>query len=292
MKVAIIGSGAWGNALYSVIKQNSSEVSITKRGEMTVGKDVVVICVPTQSIRDVMHTILFSGKKKIVINTAKGIEKGTHFFPHQIVSSVLRTVDYYTLIGPGYAKEVSDRMPTLVNIGYLRKGRDNLLIKELFQTSYFRVRLTDNFEALELSAAFKNIYAIVCGLADGLGFGLNTHAKLLVLAIEEIHGLYKSLGLSVRPDMTAGTIGDLILTCSNKESRNYSFGLLLSRYTIVESLARIGSTVEGYNSLSSLVHIKTQNNVVLPLASCISNIVYAEKSTDRKKLFEQFIHSI
>lgn len=290
MNVKIIGNGAWGNALYSLVKQNCSTVSIVKRGQKIVEPDVVVLSVPTQSIRESLENISFGDKNIVIVNTAKGIEKFTHLLPYQLVQSILGSIiDYYTLIGPSFAQEVAKKMPTLVNLGYIKKGPKNSKIKNLFQSSFFRVKLTKGVEILELSAAFKNVYAIACGLADGLGYGTNTRVKIIVLAIDELKNLYKSLNWKIGSNVTAGTIGDLILTCNSAESRNFTFGSLLAKYNANEALARVSSTVEGVNSMSSVKYFEKKANIKLPLATFIANIVKTDNPRMAKKSFESFV---
>src|SRR5947209_1135218 len=100
MKVVIIGQGAWGKALYSVIKNNTDEISFAKKGEQISDADVIVLSVPTQSIRTCLKYLPYQ-KNLVIINTAKGIERETHLLPSQIIRSTLKNkVDYYTLIGP------------------------------------------------------------------------------------------------------------------------------------------------------------------------------------------------
>lgn len=293
MKVKIIGNGAWGNALYSVVRLNCTEVSILKREEKVSDCDVIILSMPTQSIRESLKYISFSGKTRIIVNTAKGIEKSTHLLPHQIVNSAFGDeIDYYTLIGPSFAQEVIKKMPTLVNLGYVKKNTNNQKIKKLFQTDFFRVRLTIGVEVLELSAAFKNIYAIACGLAQGLGYGLNTRVKLIVLAIEEMTNLYKDLHLKFDSDMTAGTMGDLILTCNSIKSRNFAFGTLLAKHSVDKSLSKVNSTVEGFHSLASLEHFNKKARVRLPLATFVSSIIQINNPEIVKKSFEKFVSLI
>lgn len=292
MKIKIIGDGAWGKALYSVLTHNSKDVQILGRGDKAQDLEVVVLSVPTQSIREALSDITFSGKTKILVNTSKGIEKSTHLLPSQIIHEVLgQDIEYYTLIGPSFAQEVVEKMPTLVNLGYKIMNSNNEYMKELFQTDFFRVRLTTGVDVLELSAAFKNIYAIACGLADGLGYGTNTRVNLIVLAMEEISILFHNLSLKIDSELTAGTIGDLILTSNSSESRNFTFGSYLVKHPVSTSLEKVSSTVEGYHSLSSLNYFKKKGNVQLPLASFVSAIVKLNNPEKVKTSFEDFVRS-
>jgi len=253
MNVRIIGNGVWGKAMCHVLSQNCKDVSIAKRGEITENADVTVFCVPTQSIRDAAKTIK---NPKIIVNTAKGIEMNTHKFPYEIVRGVLgEKIEYYSLIGPSFAEEVTNDMPTLVNLGYVDMTSHTELVRNLFQTNYFRVKPIFGVEVLELSGALKNVYAIVCGLATGLGFETNTRVKLIVLAIEEMQRIFGNLNFSVETNATAGTIGDLILTCNSEESRNFRFGKLLATEDKEKILETFNGTIEGYHTLESIPHL-------------------------------------
>ena len=290
MEVKIIGNGAWGKAIYSVVKKNTPTASFLLRGEKATVRDVLILSVPTQSIREALQLISFKEKHGIVINTAKGIEKNTHFLPQQIVSEAFgEDARYYSLIGPSFANEVVDEMPTIVNLGYTDENPLNQDVRNLFLTPYFRVRLTQNIEALELSGAFKNIYAIACGFANGLGYGANTRAKLLVLAIEEMSELHANLGHKMEVNMTAGTLGDLILTCNSIESRNFRFGSYLATHKKNEAFALVKSTVEGLDSLASVEYFKNKAKTKLRLASFICELVSMDKPKNAKKNFEDFV---
>lgn len=293
MNIKIVGNGAWGNAFYSVISRNTPYVHIFGREQIEIKRDdILVLAVPTESARDVLEKTLFKTESPIIVNTSKGIEKETHMLPYQIVKEFLgNEIDYYSLIGPSFAKEVQSMMPTIVNLGYT-KGTLNDEVKKLFQTDYFRVRLTLGVEALEISAAFKNIYAIACGLTSGLGYGTNTRVKLMVLAIEELNRLFESLKIELNSDMIPGTIGDLILTCSNEKSRNFTFGKLISIKSVDEAINQIGATVEGYNSLSSVGYFKTKSKINLPLATFVCEVAKQDNPEKSKDFFDRFVKSI
>lgn len=296
MNIKILGNGNWGNALYSVITQNCQSVSILKREQTATKADLVVLATPTQSIRESLKNISFGDKHKIIVNTTKGIEKSSHLLPFQIINKLYgNNISYFTLIGPSFAQEVTNKMPTLVNLAYTKKssnGTEILKIRNLFQTNFFRVKLTTNVEALELSAAFKNIYAIACGLVQGLGYGTNTRVKLLVLAIDEIANLCKKLKWNVDPNATPGTIGDLVLTCNSTESRNFTFGNLLAKYSVEEALCKVNSTVEGFYSLNSVKHFEEQSKTNLPLANFVFDIVKKNNPEKVKTQFKSFVGSI
>lgn len=293
MNIKIVGNGAWGNAFYSVVSRNNSTAQIFGHQQVEINEDdILVLAVPTKSIRNVLEKTSFNTKNPTIINTSKGIENETNLLPHEIVSKVLGDeIDYYSLIGPSFAKEVQSKMPTIVNLGY-KKGLLKEQLKKDIQTDYFRIRLCLGVSALEISAAFKNIYAIACGLTEGLGYETNTRVKLMVLAIEELNRLFEGLKIKLNSEMVPGTIGDLILTCSNEKSRNFTFGKLLSNFSVNGALEKVNATVEGYNSLSSVDYFKAKSRINLPLATFVCEVVKMNNPEKSKEYFDRFVKSI
>ncbi len=289
MKIKIIGDGAWGSALHTVLKRNSQSVSFWEIGEPIDDPKVVVLSVPTQAIRSCIKSINKTKKRTVIVNSAKGIERKTHKLPFQIVQEILgNDIDYFSIMGPSFAQEVAAEMPTLVNLGYVRE-RNKEVVKNLFQTDYFRVRPTRGVEALELAAALKNVYAIACGMAEGLGFGMNTRTKLILLAIEEFYRLSKKMGYKIEVEAAPGTLGDLVLTCSSVKSRNFTFGKKLTKYHVEECLERIKTTVEGYYTVSSLRYFVQKTGVKLPLATLVAKIIAQDKPREVRGLFANFV---
>lgn len=283
--VFVIGAGAWGKALHYVIKQNHP-VSLWDKVEDLSSADVLIIAIPIPAIRSFLtHTNIKD--HCIIVNTSKGIEKTTNLFPHQIVHKVLngKQYHYFTLAGPSFAEEVRSDIPTIVNIGY-RSQSHSSFIKHLFLTPYFRIRLTKNIELIEMFAAFKNVYAITCGLAMSMGFKENTRAKLIVLALEELYRMMNKLNIKISSSSLPGTVGDLVLTTHSQESRNFRFGKLLAKMTAEQALTEIDTTVEGYNTVFSIDMLCAKLKIKLPLAQLTHTIIASnEPKIAREKLF-------
>jgi len=290
MKIKIIGNGAWGNALHNVLRENCSSVSIWNRSERITDADIFVLALPAQTIRSVLALIAPQKRHITIVNASKGIEEISHKLPFQIATELFKGggLDYFCLAGPSFANEVIEKMPTIVNLGYVQ-SKNKEIVKNLFQTDYFRVRLVKGVMALEMASAFKNIYAISCGFADGLGFGINTRVKLIILAIEEFYRLYRKLHSEVDIALIPGTIGDLILTCNSTESRNFRFGKMLTKNSAKESIRKIGNTVEGYYSVSSIPYFVNKYNVELPLAQLAQKIIMGEDNSKSRRRFLAFI---
>lgn len=290
MKVAFIGNGTWGKAVASLVTKNQHEVTFLTNGKASVDR-VLVLTLPTQAMRGALEKIVVS-QSTIVVNCAKGIERKTHKLPFQIVRDVLgKNMQYYSLIGPSFAAEVISQMPTIVNLGFTNSNGE-IKVKKIFETDYFRVRETKGVEALELAAAFKNVYAIATGIADGLGFGTNTRVKLMLLAMEEFSGLCKKLGYHFDQSAMPGIFGDLILTCSSSESRNFTFGKFLVNLPATQALEKVGSTVEGYYTAASIAYFADKVGAKLPLAQFVALAVEGGKADQIKNSFFDFVKNV
>jgi len=289
MRINILGNGAWGTALGRLLTANGHEITFWEKKEQIDPADFVVIAIPTQAIRSVFKNYGRNLRKAVIVNSSKGIEKGSHQIPSQIVKELLGTkIEYFTLIGPSFAQEVNLKMPTLVNLG----GRNSKTqqICDLFKTDYFRVRPTKTVEALELAGALKNVYAIACGMADGLGFKINTRAKLITIAYEEFQKLALSLNYEIDDEARPGILGDLVLTCSSQESRNFSFGKNLIKYCVKESIKKINSTVEGYNTAFSVLYFSEKS--AMPLAEFVLKIIEENNPKKIGSKFADFVKKI
>lgn len=262
MKITILGHGVWGTALGHILVANKHEVFFWDKKSQIDSRDAVVVAIPTQAIRSVIKNYGHNLGKAVIINSAKGIEQKSHQLPVQIIKEILgKDIEYFTLIGASFAKEVDRQMPTLVNLGGSNGKTQE--ISNLFETNYFRVRPTKSIEALELAAALKNVYAIACGIAEGLGFEENTRAKLITIAYEEFQKLSRNLGYEIDEDARPGILGDLVLTCSSLASRNFSFGKNLTKYSVKDSVKKIDSTIEGYNTVFSVLHFSERSPMFL-----------------------------
>lgn len=288
--VTIIGKGAWGKAMEYIMRQNVS-VRMVGKGEI-VTEDIIVIAVPTNNISELASVLKPSGKHPIIINTAKGIEEKTHRLPREIITELVPGCRYFTLIGPGFATEVLEDMPTMVNLGYGKEDKLAAEIAGLFQTDTFRVRPCEAIQVLELAAALKNIYAIGCGIAEGLGYGANTRALLVTIAHEEMSRLFQAENMVSGSNSTAGTLGDLVLTCNSAESRNFRFGKYLTKFSVSESLRRIAQTVEGYSTLASLEYLEKSAGVTLPFAEFINEVLRRNKPRVVDKMLQKYISSM
>jgi glycerol-3-phosphate dehydrogenase (NAD(P)+) len=274
MKIAFIGMGAFGKAIASLVEYNGLEYDFAESGKLLVQPaDLVFLMVPTQFMRQALEDNKpFIGENAVIVNAAKGIEEKTHMMAHQIVFSIGKYRNYYSLIGPSFAHGIQAQDPAVVSLGY--KDPTHLAtIKKVLETPYFRVEEAKGFRALELASALKNLYAISCGYAQGLGFGSNTQAQLITIALQEFTRLAKAMRFADYDPMTPGVVGDLLLTCSSTESRNFRYGLELAKGKTKSADTPGGHTVEGFHTSHSINIIAKDHDTVLPLAKFTSQIV-------------------
>ena len=277
-KIAVLGAGAWGTALSRLVADATCE------------QKVYVLAVPTNALRDVLETLKDKiGDKTLIINASKGIEYGTHKLPCEIIEEVLgKNIHYFSLIGPGFANGVINKNPTIVNLGYVNLKYVESA-KALFQSPYFDVMPTECLHAIEMMGAFKNIYAIGCGVAEGLGYGANTRTKLIVFAYQELKRLLSAMDYNYSESAEIAFLGDLVLTCNSTESRNFMLGKLLVHNSTKNCLEQIGETTEGLFSISSVRSFEQQAHIKLPLAKLIHDIIDSNDYNQTKRLFNHFI---
>lgn len=278
MNIAFIGLGHYGKAIASLVEHNGLEYDYAEKAEnrlLSQPADLAFLMVPAQFMRQALEdNKQYLSDETIIVNGSKGIEEGTHLMAHQIVRSVSRFPYYYSLIGPSFASGIMEKHPTVVSLGYKRPEHVET-IKQFLETPYFTIHESKGYRAVELASALKNLYAILCGYAHGLGYGPNTQAQIITLALAEFRQLAKAMHFADYDVMTPGVVGDLVLTCSSEESRNFQYGLALARGE-AERGVEPAQTVEGYHTSHSICAIAKEHGAVLPLAALTSKVISGE----------------
>jgi glycerol-3-phosphate dehydrogenase len=185
MNIAFIGLGNYGKAIASLVEHNGYDYDYAEAMEsrlLSKPADLVFLTVPTQFVRQaLLDNKQYLTDDTIIVNCSKGIEESSHLMVNQIVRSVSRYPFYYSLIGPSFAKGILDKDPTVVSLGYKRPEHIEA-IKQVLRTPYFKIEESKGYRSLELASAMKNLYAILCGYAQGLGYGPNTQSQIITLA--------------------------------------------------------------------------------------------------------------
>ncbi|MBV6513525.1 MAG: NAD(P)H-dependent glycerol-3-phosphate dehydrogenase [Ignavibacteriales bacterium] len=314
MKTAVLGAGAWGTTLAIVLHNNSHQVTLweyktdyakilaeTRSNpeylpgiplpvgmtisnnllEAVADKELIVLAVPSQFLRSVMVQIPYEMiKKTILVSVSKGIEKGTLMTMSQMLHDVYKETDCNcigVLSGPSHAEEVSVNIPTTVVAASADKETSRV-IQHAFSNSYFRVYNTTDIIGVELGGAFKNVIAIGAGIIDGLKFGDNTKAAIMTRGIAEISRL--GIAMGSRPETFAGLsgIGDLIVTCMSRHSRNRYVGEKIgSGMKLKEVLAGMNAVAEGVETSRSARMLAQKYEIDTPITREVYNILFEDK---------------
>ena len=313
MKTAVIGSGAWGTALASLLCKNGHDTTLwcrtpEKAAQMqethinprlsqvtlpeklkfsgdpacAAGCSMVVIACPSFPIRTVCRAVApFIPRDAVVVSVTKGIEEGTLLRMSQVVSQETGHETVVALSGPCHAEEVAIGLPT----GCLAACEDKAsaeFVQDAFMSDTFRVYTSPDIVGAELGGALKNVIALCAGVITGLGFGDNTKAMLMTRGLTEMARLGVSLG--AHKDTLAGLsgIGDLIVTCTSLHSRNNRAGILIgSGKTPQEAMAEVGAVVEGYYATKSAWELCQKQQVDMPIIHAAYQVLY--ENADARK---------
>lgn len=314
MNVAIIGGGSWGTTLAQVLSDNGHIVRIRDINPDFVKKintahqhpffdteipynitatlslreavdfsDVLILCVPTKAMRQVLREInSLLTAKKLFVNVSKGIEPDTSFRVSQIVTEEVEEnhlQGYVVLSGPSHAEEVILRKLTSL----VAASEDIALatkVQHLFSNdTYIRVYTSDDVIGVETGGAIKNAIAIVSGIASGMGLGENARAFLISRGVKEIVSIVMALGGKMETAYGLSGIGDLIVTASSLNSRNFQCGLKIGRgMAVEEAIGTINQSVEGIRAILAGHEIGKKYHLELPIIDTAYLVVNNELS--------------
>jgi glycerol-3-phosphate dehydrogenase (NAD(P)+) len=309
--LAIIGAGSWGTALAQLLGDKghrvrlwvfepevyqglvrdrvnaaflpeitlSSHITFTQDfGEALQGAAVLVMAVPSHVFRETLGKLApHLTSNPVLLSATKGMETETLLTMDGVAREVLGAqVPYAVLGGPSFAREVARKLPTAVTIA-CREGKVAQRLQRLFSTSYFRVYTSYDVTGVELGGALKNIFAIGTGILEGMGLKDNSRAALVTRGLAEMTRLGLRLGANPMTLAGLGGLGDLVLTCTSRQSRNFQVGLRLGQgETLAQILAGSRMVAEGVkNSLA--FHLLAQRlGVDMPLLEAVYHILYKD----------------
>jgi glycerol-3-phosphate dehydrogenase (NAD(P)+) len=315
MKITVLGAGSWGTTIALVLHDNHhdvnlwtfdseqadlirekhenpqflpgislpSDINITTDIEASCHqRDMIVAAVPSQFLRSVLQRIAHLDLDHTVIcNVAKGIENGSLMTMSEVLLDVLmheRRENIAILSGPSHAEEVSLKMPTMV-VSASFKLRTAKTVQEAFVNDYFRVYVNEDIRGVELGGATKNVIAIAAGLSDGAGFGDNTKAAIMTRGIYEITRLGTKMG--AQPITFAGLsgMGDLIVTCMSRHSRNRYVGEEIGKgRNVAEVLSDMTMVAEGVATAKSVHQLAQKHHVDMPMAEEVYKVLFEDKN--------------
>ncbi len=310
MKVAVIGDGGWGTALAMVLHSNGHEVAIwgpfpeylaevaacgenktylpgveippairwtADRTEAVREAGLVVLVVPSRFYKHVVESfepLIPAGA--LVVSATKGLDETSHERMSAVAEKILgRPVA--VLSGPSHAEEVARGVPCAVAIA----ARDHAMaeqIQELFTNDTFRVYTLDDVVGVELGGALKNVIAVAAGISDGMGFGDNSKAALMTRGIAEITRLGTALGAKAETFSGLSGIGDLMVTCMSRHSRNRGVGERLGKGESLDSImASMKMVAEGVWNCQAAKALADEYGVDVPITEQVNMVVHAGK---------------
>lgn len=307
--ITILGGGCWGTALALQVARTGTSVRLWDRDAAHIGvlkktrinsalradiklpdsirpttdlaaavKDaaIILIAVASHGFRSTLELLAKETRQPVrVLWATKGLEPGSGKFLHQIAEETLGPEARTAVIsGPSFALEVAKNLPTAVTVASSSADYAEEIASR-FHSKRFRIYTSDDVIGVELGGAVKNVLAIAAGIADGLGFGANSRAALITRGLAEIMRLGEALGGKRETFMGLAGVGDLVLTCTDDQSRNRRLGLALGQgKTLEPALREIGQAVEGVHTAREVVQLAAIHKIEMPIAEQVNQVLY------------------
>ena len=306
-EIAVLGGGSWGTVLANLAAINGNKVTLWMRDEANVEsintsslnkkylpdylldrrliatsniEDIessllVLFCVPSSSFREVLlKSIKYVNPEALLISATKGIEEKGFLLMSQILENEIKSHDIGVISGPNLALEISQNQLTGTVIASKSKKLTEECIK-IFASDSFRIYTNPDPYGVELGGALKNIYAIACGIADGLQSGENTVGMIMTRGLAEMSRFAVNQGADPMTFLGLSGVGDLITTCASPLSRNHAFGKLIGKgYQVDEAQKEIGQTTEGLKTLKVVWNKSKEEGVDMPIVNSLYKIIY------------------
>ena len=315
VRVAVLGSGAWGLALarlfsnqgHDVIVWSESEQVVERLGstrtiplpgdpdlpeaialttsveEACTGTDVIVFVTSSRFVRGMAAQAApyISAGAKVVCAT-KGLEEGSMETMTEVIEDEVNKarpelgLRAIALSGPSHAEEVAFDMPTAI-VAASEDEDAARSVQELFSNEVLRVYTSTDVRGVELCGALKNVIAFACGIARGLGFGDNSSAALVTRGLAEMRRLGTALGCDPETFFGLACTGDLVVTAGSLHSRNLRCGKMVgSGMSVDEAVAKVGAVVEGLNALPAVLELSERYGVEMPICEMVGHVVSGE----------------
>ncbi len=248
------------------VKLNPSLTATTDIHASILDADIVVISVPSSSVREVMESIASALKpEQVLLTTTKGIEHERFLLMSQVIREVCPNNPIAVLSGPNLAKEIA-RRELAGSVVACEDADIRREIQSALSCSYFRIYASNDLYGVELGGALKNIYAIVSGFVAALGMGENTKSMIITRSLAEMSRFAVTLGANPLTFLGMAGIGDLVVTCMSPLSRNYRVGLAIgSGKTLEEAIEELGEVAEGVNTLRYVREKAIELDIYMPL---------------------------
>ena len=306
-KIAVIGSGSWGVALSVYLASRGNEVKIWSFSEEEINlinnekkckflpnitlpenifasnnfedvindAEIILHVTPSKFVRSTIKQYKsFVKDNQPVIMCSKGFEPETELTLDEVIKQELPNIEYGILSGPSHAEEVSVNVPTALVIA--SEYEDVILkIREIFSSNIIRIYSSKDVKGVEIGGALKNIIAFCAGIAVGLNLGDNTFAALATRGLVEITRLGTAMGAEEKTFYGLTGLGDLIVTCGSKHSRNRRAGEMIGKgFSIEEARKEIGMTIESVDNIDVAYSLSQKYNVEMPIVETVYEVLY------------------
>lgn len=311
LKVGIIGTGAFGIALASILNKNNNKVVMWSKfkdeidelnstrvcsklnnycipdnimftnnmEEAVNGANLIILVVPANFIDDTTKLLKNYYNNQHICIASKGIEESRGEFLHNIVGEILNTDRIGVISGPSFAVDIVECVPVGVTLASKNMDTANI-IREAFANEYFKVSIIDDMIGVSICGCVKNIIAIGSGIINGMGYPISTTSLLITLALNDIKNLIKGLGGNEDTILELAGIGDIVLTCTSEKSRNYSFGTLIGKTDdkqVIDNYVH-NNTIEGLSALVNINKIVDNLGIDMPFIKLMHDIILGDKS--------------
>lgn len=316
-KIAVLGAGSWGSTLANMLTENGHDVTLWSRNEEQVKQlntehvnprymkelvysdklkattdmkaavadaKVILIVIPTKGLREVakkLNGYLTEMKlKPLIIHATKGLEQNTYKRPSEMISEEVAPANREAIVvlsGPSHAEDVAVKDMTAVTAA-CEDVKSAKKAQELFSNSYFRVYTNDDVIGAEFGAALKNIIAIGAGAIQGLGYHDNARAALITRGLAEIRRLGVAFGANPMTFIGLSGVGDLVVTATSKNSRNWRAGYQLGQgKKLQDVIDNMGMVIEGVYTTKAAYELSRKRQVKLPITEALYRVLYEDE---------------
>ncbi|MCP5075494.1 MAG: NAD(P)-dependent glycerol-3-phosphate dehydrogenase, partial [Rhodobacteraceae bacterium] len=299
-KIGVIGAGAFGTALACALDRAGNEVLLWGRNQQQIRQiaktgtnekylpglvlpkairatdnltdlhdtAALLVVIPSQQLRRFLLENDLSGQKCPIVLCAKGVESGTGMLQSQIIADILPDNPIAVISGPGFATEITAGMPTALSIACADPTTGRRLQTAL-SSEILRLYLSDDVTGVQLGGALKNVYAIACGIVMGSNLGESARAALMTRGFAEMSRLARRMGGKAETLAGLSGLGDLALTCTSAQSRNFAFGEMLGRTGAFGT----GKTVEGVATARATIELASRQEIEMPVARVVADVL-------------------
>jgi len=315
MKIAILGTGAYGLALSLMFYENNCDITMWSKFDEEINMldkyrchkkvlpdvkipkeikfttdmklaikdaEIIVIAVPAGYIDDISRELKnYIKTNQHICIASKGIEQDTCLFTTDVLEKYIKTKKLAVISGPSFAIDVASKVPIGLSLATKNKKTEEIIIKAL-QNKHLKLRPTRDILGVEICGAIKNVIALAAGMLDGMNMPESTQAMFITESLHDIKNLIRALGGNKKTVLSFAGFGDLLLTSTSTKSRNFTFGRMIGMKESKEKINTymLNTTIEGLYTLKSIYKLINNKKVNMPIIDLIYDIVLNNKNPE------------